>query len=293
MGALNVMSCGRVPGRACLLVAVACVPQLAACASAPREPWVLASDELRGSPARHMEQVGSYPEAVATGIYIMERELGLPRPQARFVFVPDDQTFEAQLLQIGYPEDLARNASQLMTAIGGHRAVLVNEQRLSRQPWPGRMVTLAHELTHVLQYELGGGTRGTSAQWLREGFAEWVAMRVMATLGQIDPLAVRREAIMRVRAAAPAEQFARLDALATFPAWVDQSRRPAGSRLYDFALIGATALVERHGLDAVLGYFRRFAARQDPAANFLDAFGETERAFETTFRGIVWGGRDR
>jgi hypothetical protein len=279
---------GRGLGRACLLLAVACT-HLAACASAPRQPWVLASDELGASPARHMEQVGSYPEAVATAIYIMEREVGLPRPHVRFVFVPDDQTFESQLLQIGYSEGLARNASRLMTAIGGHRAVLVNEQRLARQPWPGRMVTLAHELTHVLQYELGGGTRGTSAQWLREGFAEWVAMRVMATLGQIDPLAVRREAIMRVRAAASAEQFARLDALATFPAWVDQSRGPAGSRLYDFALIGAMTLVERHGLDAVLGYFRRFAARQDPAANFREAFGEPEAAFETTFRGIVWG----
>ena len=282
--------CG--PGRACLLLAVACA-HLAACASAPREPWVLASDELRASPARHMEQVGSYPEAVATAIYIMEREVGLPRPQVRFVFVPDDRTFEAQLLQIGYPEGLARNAAELMTAIGGHRAVLVNEQRLSRQPWPGRMVTLAHELTHVLQYELGGGTRGTSAQWLREGFAEWVALRVMATLGQIDPVAVRRDAIIRVRAAAPAERFARLEALATFPAWVDQSRSPAGSRLYDFALIGAMTLVERHGVDAVLGYFRRFATRQDPAANFRDTFGETESTFEETFRGIVWGGRRR
>jgi hypothetical protein len=275
-----------------VLLAVACA-HLAACASAPRQPWALASDELRASPARHMEQVGSYPEAVATAMHIMEREVGLPRPRVRFVFVPDDRTFEGQLLQIGYPEGLARDASQLMTAIGGHRAVLVNEQRLSRQPWPGRMVTLAHELTHVLQYELGGGTRGTSAQWLREGFAEWVALRVMAALGQIDPLAVRREAIMRVRAAAPAEQFARLDALATFPAWVHQSRGPAGSRLYDFALVGAMTLVERHGADAVLGYFRRFAARQDPAANFREAFGETEAEFEATFRGILWGGRGR
>jgi hypothetical protein len=30
---------------------------------------------------------------------------------------------------------------------------------------------LAHELTHTVQYELGGGHRGTSDQWLREGFA--------------------------------------------------------------------------------------------------------------------------
>jgi hypothetical protein len=279
-------------GRAALLAAAACA-QLAACASAPREPWVLASDTLRASPAREVAQIGSYAEALATTLSVMEREIGLPRPQARVVFVPDQARFEAQLLQIGYPVDLAKNAAQLMNAIGGHRAILINEERLSRQDWPGRMVTLAHELTHVLQYELGGGTRGSSAQWLREGFAEWVALRVMAALGHADPADVRRQAIMRVRTASPDERFARLEALATFPAWVDQSRGPAGSRLYDFALVGAMALVERHGVDAVLGYFRRFATRQDPAANFLDAFGETEPAFEETFRAIVWGGRRR
>jgi hypothetical protein len=278
---------------AVLLPAVCALVFASACASTPRGPWVLSSDQLRASPARQMEQIGSYPEAVATAIYVMEREVGLPRPQASFVFVPDDAAFEAQLLEIGYPEDLARSASQLMTAIGGHRAVLVNERRLSRQPWPGRMITLAHELTHVLQYELGGGTRGTSAQWLREGFAEWVAMRVLAALGQLDPGTVRREAIMRVRTAAPADGFARLRSLSTFPAWVDQSRGPGGSRLYDFALIGAMTLVERHGLDKLLGYFRRFATRQDPAANFLEAFGESETTFEATFRSIVWGGRAR
>src|SRR5262249_62084198 len=46
--------------------------------------------------------------------------------------------------------------------------------------WPGG---LAHELTHVVQYQLAGGRRGRSEQWLREGMADWVACQVLERLG--------------------------------------------------------------------------------------------------------------
>jgi hypothetical protein len=258
------------------------------CASAPRQPWVLDTDGLTDPPARRLEWIRDYPEALATTLDVMRGELQLPVVQARLVFVPDDQTFEALLLAIGYPHQLARDTAGVMTAIGGHRSVLINQRRIERHNWPGRVSTLAHELTHVLQYELGGGHRGTSAQWLREGFAEWVALRVMEALDRPFMNDVTRSALVRVRSFGPSERFPPLVQLGRFPEWVRQSRGPAGEVLYDFALFAAINVINRHGVDSVLDYFSRFATRQDPEANFRDAFGETEGTFETYLRQVVW-----
>jgi hypothetical protein len=57
---------------------------------------------------------------------------------------------------------------------------LLNELRLSNLEWGDRVALLAHEMAHSFQYELGGGRRGTSDQWLREGFADWVAIGVLS-----------------------------------------------------------------------------------------------------------------
>ena len=190
-----------------------------------------------------------------------------------------------------------------MVAIGGHRVVLINQARFERRGWSWRLSTLAHELAHVLQYEVGGGKRGTSAQWIREGFAEWLEMRVMEALGQADDAKARQRAIVRLRTHArrrfpmtdPASPFrawmdqaqtqARmpvpaLSALGSFPDWVEQSRGEAGPVLYDYAFIAVSSLIDQHGVPAVIRYFELFSGRQDHAANFLEAFGEAEEEFE-------------
>jgi hypothetical protein len=49
-----------------------------------------------------------------------------------------------------------------------------------------------------------------------------------------------------------------------------------------------SSLLDRHGLPAVVRYFELFAERQDAAANFLEAFGETEEALEARLRREIW-----
>jgi len=51
--------------------------------------------------------------------------------------------------------------------------------------------------------------------------------------------------------------------------------------------MGRPALVEERGLPAVLHYFALFAEREDPAANFLEAFGQTEAQFEDRLQRVV------
>lgn len=292
-------------GRALLLLGALL---LGACASAPRQPWYLTTDGLPEYRASTFDDISTYPHALATTVEIIERDLGLPRPQVRLIFLPDARTLQELLIEIGYSPELARGATRQLVALGGYRHVLINQARFELRDWPRRLATMAHELAHVLQYELGGGVRGASAQWLREGFAEWLETRVLAALGQADGAKAQQQAVVRVRTharrrmplvgptnpyrswfdqARPPASLPQLSALGSFPQWVEQSSGQAGPILYDYSFIAVTLLVEQHGVPSVVRYFELFAARQEHAANFLEAFGESEKEFEDRLRETV------
>jgi hypothetical protein len=196
-----------------------------------------------------------------------------------------------------------------MVAISGHRIVLINQSRFERKGWPWRVALLAHELGHVLQYELGGGKRGTPAHWLFEGFAEWVKMRVMEALGRDDAAEARWRAMVRVRTHTQVrrgvvsslgahtnwleQHYASklvppLAALASSGDWIEQSHANCGVILYDYSFIATALLLEQHGAPAVMRYFELSAEHHDAAANFLEAFGEPEEQFDTRLRRSVW-----
>lgn len=260
----------------------------AACAPLRSGPWVLDSASVGARPVARAAWVASWPQALSTVLDVFTRRLGLPAPEVRLVFLPDDRAFESMLREIGYPADLARDTTATMTAIGGHRNVLVNEGRLRDDEWPARVALLAHELTHVLQYELGGGTRGASDQWLREGFADWVELAVLVELGAVDAVSARAEHLRRLRPARP--RLPALASLDTFPAWVAANRR-ADVDLYSQAQMAVDLLVERHGVARVLEYFRRFADRQERLANFEATFGESLVSFDQAFSAHLGGRR--
>jgi len=174
-----------------------------------------------------------------------------------------------------------------MTAIGGYRSVLLNQERVERRSWPERVGLLAHELTHVLQYELGGGTRGESDQWLREGYAEWVELRVLQSLRLGNDEALR-EARGQLRLHGP-ETLPPLTELGNYPEWISRGRHGVGPLLYTQAFTAVAFLIERHGMPAVLDYFSRFARSQDRDGNFAGAFGESRESFEVAFRQSIWG----
>jgi hypothetical protein len=260
----------------------------AGCTGLRREPWVLDSGDLSAGPVRRGAWIASYPQALATAIDALEGLLGPPALEVRVVFLPDRATFEALLLEVGYPPHLAANAAAEMRAIGGYRHVLVNESRLSRLEWPQVTALFVHELVHVLQYELGGGVRGQSEQWVREGLAEWVEVQALEQLQVITSATeVRRLALAHVRSIEP-DAVPALTVLATFPEWVEQGRRRKELRLYDLALAAVDVLVEKTDLAAVHDYFARFAHSQDREQNFAASFGRSLDAFDGEFRRHVW-----
>ena len=226
-------------------------------------------------------RLARYQAAVSEIGTAFEQAVGLPRVDVPLVLFPDRRAFEQGLLRIGYPPALARSASAF-TAIGGARAVLLNGGILRTLNRTQRTRLLAHELVHSLQYHFSGGTRGASEQWLREGFAEWVACRVTAHLGLASFESLRDEVLAGLAddrlGAAPAP----LHRLATFPQWVEAQDRYE-SPLYVQAFVAAELLVETHGVARVVQYFERFRNTSDAGQAFVQAFGTERAEFERAF----------
>jgi hypothetical protein len=130
-----------------------------------------------------------------------------------------------------------------------------------------------------MQYRWGGGTRGASEQWLREGFAEWVACRVAAHLRAGDFDELRDEALAPLAAVQPGTAPAPLEGLSTFPQWA-AAQQGSGGRLYAQAFLGAELLIDAHGTAALAGYFARFANGTERRQAFADSFGMDLGEFE-------------
>ena len=251
-----------------------------------QEPRSVTIPAAGARPVSRIELIYDYRTAAATIAKIFERDLAFAPFPATFHFYRNSRAFEAVLLDAGYDAALASSTARTMTAVGGHRRVLLNEQALDRLDWPERIGLLAHELAHSLQYELGGGHRGASDQWLREGFAEWLSVGVLERLDGLSLAAFRRHRQIQLHAMGRAKT-PRLSDLVTFPQWVEIGGR-LGAGAYAYAFLAVEFLIERHGVPAVVGYFERFATSQDRVANFRHAFGEDIEAFESALTRRVW-----
>jgi hypothetical protein len=227
-------------------------------------------------------RTASYEATLTAVVNALEQEIGLPRVEVPLVLFPTRRAFEQGLLDIGYTKELAKSASSF-NAIGGARAVLVNASIVNGLTRTQRHRLIAHEVVHSVQYRLGGGTRGASEQWLREGFAEWVACRVTAHLGLESFDSLRDDLLEQLGAPQVGLRPAPFDMLATFPQWVEAQGR-YDTPLYAQAFIAAELLVEKQGVPAMIRYFEYFKGTQDYERAFADAFGLDRPSFERLFR---------
>jgi hypothetical protein len=223
-----------------------------------------------------------YANDVAAIAATFQSALALPAVEVPLVLFPNRRAFAAGLVERGYTTELAEIASGF-DAIGGASAVLVNAQIVDRYERRRRIRLLAHELVHSMQYRLSGGTRGASEQWLREGFAEWVACRVAAHMRAGDFDELRDEALAPLSAVQPGTPPAPLGELSTFPQWA-RAQRQSGGHLYAQAFLGAELLIDTHGVGAVAEYFARFAYGTERRQAFADSFGMDLREFESVLQ---------
>jgi len=258
----------------------------ASCAARVDPPRAIAFEQIQARAEPRAEFVDDYEGAMASIAAITEKDLGLPKLQGTLHLVADSDAMFGVLQESGADPATARGAADTMLALGTHRAVYVNQASFARLNWNARLALLSHEATHVAQYELSGGRRSTSDQWLREGFGDWVQAYVLEKL-QVG--AMNRENILRrntrfIAQPGMREQIPPLSKLSNFPEWVAVANSPASRLLYPYAYVATDFLIRRHSVEEAIDYFRLFATSDDRVANFRQAFGEDWSAFDTALR---------
>ncbi|MBI4607475.1 MAG: hypothetical protein HY726_00520 [Candidatus Rokubacteria bacterium] len=208
---------------------------------------------------------------------VMVGELGLPLPRQFTVFVyPTRSEYEQGLVREGtLSPTRAAEIAEYSVGLGQHRRLFVNDEAFRggcRSAWLG---VVAHELTHAAQYELSGGRRGRSEQWLREGMADWVTFRLLERLGEGTFAGHRKGAMAIVRQALPVLQERPLDLvdLGRPAGWEAQALRTNGRLAYQLAFLLTDDLIRHQGFDRLLEYFRSFADSDDRLRHFQQAFG--------------------
>ena len=277
------MSLARSRTRAALAVAGACAlaTMLEGCASGSREVLTLRIPGLNAKPVLRLSWIDNYPRAIATIAYIIEKDLDLPPVDASLRFYSSREGLAEVLVASGYDATAAAEITASIGALAADGNIILNESALIDQPWSQRIAVLAHELTHAVQYQLAGGRRGTSDQWLREGFSEYVSVRVLERL-EVTTLTRARFGRMRhIRKAAP---LPALSALASSDQWLAVGAHGDSAAMYPYAFVAVDLLVQQHGTAKVLNYFRLFAFTDDRDWAFRTAFGQDIASFERTLR---------
>ena len=250
--------------------------------------------------ARPGGAVRSYDSALRVVAAILVGELELPLPHQLTVFVyPTRLAYADGLASAGrMSRSRAQEIAAYSVGLGQHRQLFINDEALRgacRRAWLG---VVAHELTHSAQYELSGGRRGRSEQWLREGMADWVAARVLERLG-VSTFRHEHERAMRdVARAWPARDDVRIGLVTIGDprGWEAGHLRSGGSLAYRLAFLLADELIRGRGWGRVIDYFRAFATSDDRFNHFQTAFGTSVDEFEVDGLGRIrreLGGRDR
>jgi hypothetical protein len=222
-----------------------------------------------------------YPVAAAALITVLRDQLALPFPPFIMEVHAQPAQFEAALVQhLKLKPELARSTASFAKAAVGNRRILVNQSAMETLGGKERIVTLAHEMAHASQLELAGHHSLIHHQWLVEGFAEWVALRAVDALAVAPWEAERASAVERVAAARRDKGLAALADCDTFEQWVRMRQRLGFDAAYPYMLLVTEFIIERHGYQRTLDYFRAYRTGSDSAGNFRLAFGEDVPDFQ-------------
>lgn len=234
----------------------------------------------------------------------MAGELGLPSLEGTVTFYPNRFLFESALSaesfndldqvekQFGakvrqeFEQNIAASAAQTAvsaSAVGKYRKVLINEWYFYRSTWLDNMRVLTHELTHTAQRELIHGRIPTYHTWMGEGFAEWIAYKVLDRLSAQTFAKAREHSVDSIYKAKVFQTFPGLSQLKSPTEWRSWMRTLGLEATYGQAMLAVDFLIEKKNLAAVIEYFGLFDAQSDAEKNFARAFGESTEVFEKNF----------
>jgi len=201
------------------------------------------------------------------------------------------EAFAAGLKGAGSSPALAARlaGSPNVHAVTRRRQVRVNQATTLPLSSRNRSEMVCHEVTHVFQYELGGGSRGASYQWVREGYAIYMGVVGLEHFALDTRTSVRRRALRKMRdEALLGRAYPALASLVSLKDYRDSIDRHGGRAHFAFMFLAADSLVRRTSHDAVAAYFR--SARpgdRDLEPGFRRAFSFGVDEFQSQLEGEI------
>lgn len=225
-------------------------------------------------------------ETLMASVASVVKNLSLPlNSPLHAYFYPSREAFEIGLLtDAKWAPWAASNAAVYATGAGTYYGILIRADRFNIMPLASRVHLIAHELTHVSQFEMTGGRHTGSDQWLREGFGDWVAYWALDRLRLRSFTESRQRVLRSLQQHRSTDRFPSLGALATFRDFTTAVNQLGWLATYGQAFLATDWLIERAGQEATVDYFRRFGRSDDQEANFEAAFKLRFRDFEAEFR---------
>jgi hypothetical protein len=226
-------------------------------------------------------------ELINAAAWLIRHRLELPFPPAirTHVYVNEATMVDGLIKVAGDSREDAWDKGRYAAGVAARAGLFLRGDYLARMHVVGRAGLFAHELAHVSQSRLREGGRGRAAQWILEGHADWVKMRVLDLL-RYRPYAESRDHIVRtiVGSPTPVKLFPDLQDLARNEAWVAATNKLGAPATYCQSFLAVDLLVERYGSARVTEFLGRFSLASAPREHWSNVFPISYRQFLDEFR---------
>jgi hypothetical protein len=151
----------------------------------------------------------------------------------------------------------------------------INLEALRGRPWGSVVGLLAHEYGHVIHNFLAG-YNVKAPHWFREGFAEWIASRILDSLSWQSADSAARRAKREMIALQEFDQLV----FHNKAIWDSGALKPGGwVRTYTAAFLAVERLIHKNGLASAVEYLK--------TGQFEPSFRQSYSSFEKEFQNSI------
>jgi hypothetical protein len=260
---------------------------LAGCAalSGPYREYVI---RFEGDAQPTLDPSPSDEQLINATAWLIRHQLALRFPPTikAYVYVNEATLVDGLIKVAGDSHDEAWDKGRYAAGVAARSGLFLRGDYVARMHLVARAGLFAHELAHVSQSELRAGGRSRAAQWILEGHADWVKMRVLDLL-HYRSYAESRDHIVRtvVASSTPITLFPGLSTLARNSDWVAATNKLGATATYCQAFLAVDWLVERYGSAKVTEFLGRFGLDSPASEHWAQVFPIPYRQFVDEFRG--------
>ncbi len=226
-------------------------------------------------------------ELVNATAWLIRHKLELPFPPMvkAYVYVNQSTLVDGLVKIAGDSRDEAWDRGRYAAGVAARTGLFLRGDYLASMHLVARAGLFAHELAHVSQMRLREGGRGRAAQWILEGHADWVKVRVLDLL-RYRSYADSRDHIERtvIGSPTPIKLFPDLQDVARNDAWVTSTNKLGAPATYCQAFLAVDWLVERYGSAKLTEFLGRFSLGSEPSEHWSEVFSISYRQFLDEFR---------